>query len=83
MEIKQETKATSLKKQTPTSSSVEQIEYNAVTSVFSITFKKSMATYDYLGVTPEDALKAYNSPHYGSLATKELKEYKGIKREEK
>jgi hypothetical protein len=80
---KQEVKVTgSFKKETPESSSVKSIEYNADTKIFTTTFKKDNAVYDYNGVTPQDAYNALHSKSHGALAFKELKAYKGVKRAE-
>ena len=70
----------SFTKDTPESSNVQSIAYDADTLVFSLTFKKSLKTYEYEGVTHEDALKALNSPSYGKLPNVELKDYKGVEK---
>lgn len=71
----------SYKKDTPASSSVKSIEYNALHQKFTIVFKKG-ATYDYAGVTQKDATAAYHSNSYGALTHNELMAYKGVKRAE-
>lgn len=69
----------SFKKATPDSSSVNQIEYDALKQKFSITFKNG-TTYDYAGVTQKDATAAYNAKSAGTIARNELGAYKGVKR---
>jgi hypothetical protein len=71
----------SFSKQTPDSSSVSSIAYDAKTAVFTIVFKRGNATYDYKGVSQKDATAAYNSHSYGALSHNELRAYTGVKRE--
>ena len=67
----------SFKKETPDSSQVKSIEYDAKTKVFTINFKTS--SYNYYGVSQEDATAAYNSKSFGALPRNELAGYKGVK----
>lgn len=75
----EEPTAGSFKKNTPDSSSVESMEYNAETKAFTITFKRG-GIYDYANVTPKDAYRAQHSPSAGAIPRNELSAYNGVKR---
>ena len=77
-----ETPLKSFKEETPESSSVSSIAWDSETKIFSITFKSNGSTYEYAGVTADDALSALHSKSYGRLAKVELKAYKGAKKED-
>ena len=69
----------SFKQETPESSSVSSMEYDAKSKTFTLHFKNGSA-YDYFNVSQQTAEKCKTSPSVGALPRNELKGYEYKKR---